>query len=288
MAEGSADARAALAGNPSDLYGGAVLAVTVPTLSAHVVGEPSERLVVDPPNALVEAAARRLGVTAKIAWSTSIPRSVGLGGSSALVIATLRAFRDLEAAELAELALAVEVEDLGILAGPQDRYAQAFGALTFMDFAGDRPQCEALDPALLPPLIVAWREVASADSGAVHGLLRARLDAGAAELLRRLAEFARGARRALLDANRREFARCVDGSFDARRELMTLDPRHVEMLTTARACGASANYTGSGGAIVALCEDWEHAAAVEAGLIGVGCRTTALWSERSGAGRSVR
>src|SRR5438477_3723375 len=99
MAEGSAAARAALAGNPSDLYGGAVLAVTLPSLTAHVVAEPADELVVEPQNALVEAAARRLGATAKLAWSTTIPRSVGLGGSSALVIATLRAFRGMDPLE---------------------------------------------------------------------------------------------------------------------------------------------------------------------------------------------
>ena len=273
MAEGHAAARAALAGNPSDLYGGAVLAVTLPSPGAQVVAEPADELLVEPPNPLVEAGARRLGVTARIAWSTTIPRSVGLGGSSALVIATLRALREMEPAELAELALAIEVEDLGIAAGPQDRYAQAYGGLTFMEFAGEPPECEPLDPSLLPPLVVAWREAAAEGSGAVHGRLRKAADE---EPLRRLAQSARTARYALVDRDLGKFARCVDASFDARRELMVLDPRHVEMIEAARAAGASANYTGSGGAIVAVCEDQGHREAVENGLRAIGCEALAM------------
>lgn len=273
MTEGSAPARAALAGNPSDLYGGAVLAVTLPSLAAHVVAEPADRLLVNPPNQLVEAAARRLGAAAKLAWSTTIPRSVGLGGSSALVIAALRALREMDPVELAELALAIEVEDLDIAAGPQDRYAQAYGGLTFMEFARSPPECEPLDQSLLPPLIVAWREETSHHSGAVHDRTGDPVDT---EPLRRLAESARIAHRALLDRDLREFAHCVDASFDARAELMTLDPRHVEMITIARSCGASANYTGSGGAIAAAGRDRAHLATVEAALVAAGSRTLTI------------
>lgn len=270
MAEGSAPARAALAGNPSDGYGGAVLAVTLDSMAARVVAEPAGSVIVEPASPLVEAAARRLGVAARLRWTTTVPRSVGLGGSSALVIATLRAFRDMDPAELAELALAVEVEDLGIAAGPQDRYAQAYGGLTFMDFGGRQAKCESLETALLPPLVVAWHEGASEDSGVVHDRLRNDFDVDG---MRRLADAAREARAALLVGDRRTFARAVDVSFDERRELMALDPRHVEMIAAARAAGASANYTGSGGAIVAVCEDGEHRARVEGAMTAIGCET---------------
>ena len=268
--EGSAAARAALAGNPSDGYGGAVLAVTIDPLQAHVVAAPARELTVEPPSALVGAAARRLGAVASLTWSSGIPRSVGLGGSSAIVIATLRALGELEETELAELALAVEVEDLGIAAGPQDRFAQAYGGLTFMEFGGSRPRCERLDRSLLPPLVVAWREEASEHSGAVHDRLRR---AVRREPVARLADAARGARRALLDHDLDSFGRAVDATFDARSDLMALDPDHVEMVTTARACGASANYSGSGGAIVAVCRDGRHRAAVDSALRAIGCST---------------
>ena len=167
MALSSAFARAALAGNPSDGYGGAVLAVCVPGLAAHAEAQPAARTRSDPPSALVDAAVARYGRgPCAVRWSTTVPREVGLGGSSAIVTAVVRALCALHGdvlapAELAELVLAVEVEDLGIAAGPQDRYAQAHQGLVLMDFAGERPHVERLDPALLPDLYLAWHSDAA-------------------------------------------------------------------------------------------------------------------------------
>jgi glucuronokinase len=257
MATGRAFARAALAGNPSDGYGGAVLAVCVPELAAHAEAGPAARRLSDPSSALVDAAVARFGRgPCAVRWTTTVPREVGLAGSSAIVTATVRALcalhgHELAPAALAELVLAVEVEDLGIAAGPQDRYAQAHEGLVLMDFAGARPRVERLDPGLLPPLYLAWRPDAAEASHAVHGGLRERaaeprLHAGMA----RLADHARAAADALRTGDRGAFARALDGSFDERAALMELDPRHVAMVQAARGAGASANYAGSGGAIV--------------------------------------
>jgi glucuronokinase len=48
----------------------------------------------------------------------------------------------------------------------------------------------------------------------------------------------------------RAFRRSVDASFDVRRSMGPLVPAHVRMVDLARSLGASANYAGSGGAIV--------------------------------------
>jgi glucuronokinase len=234
MARGSAHARAALAGNPSDGFGGAVLACCIGELRAWASAEHATEAKSDPPSALVDAAMARFGRgPCAVRWGTDVPREVGLGGSSAIVTAAVRALcalhgQALAAGELAEMVLAVEVEDLGIAAGPQDRYAQAHGGLLLMDFAGPEPRVERLDPALLPPLYLAWRTDAAETSHAVHGGLRER----AAEL------------------DRASFAAALDASFDEREALLELDPRHVAMVHAAREAGASANYAGSGGAIV--------------------------------------
>ena len=288
FAAGEACARAALAGNPSDGYGGAVLALTLDSQRARALARPAPALAISPESELVRATvtrfARRLEPAAArtaIVWSTSIPPGVGLGGSSAIVIATLRALCSLYAVgltepELAELALAVEVEELGIAAGLQDRVAQAYGGLTFMDFsrhAGPRPY-ERLDPSLLPPLVVAWRYDTAGESGAVHAPLRdrhARGESVVLEALAELASLATDARAALLARDAAQLARCVDGSFDARRRMPPLDPRHVEMVQCARACGASANYAGSGGAIVAVCRDGEERDQTLSALLALGC-----------------
>jgi galactokinase/mevalonate kinase-like predicted kinase len=289
VAHGVAHARAALAGNPSDAYGGAVLAVTLDGLSAEASARRAQALVVEPASELVEATVRRFSaeldaaaLATAVRWRTSVPRGVGLGGSSAIVIAVLRALCALQGialdpARLAELALAIEAEDLGIAAGLQDRVAQAYGGLVFMEF-GDGAY-EQLASELLPPLVVAWRADAAQDSGDVHAVLRTRLEDGdtaAVAGMQELAEIAQAARTALIAGDHALLARAADESFDVRRRLLALDPRHVELVERARALGAGANYTGSGGAVVAICRDQAHSATVARALAELGCGTLAL------------
>jgi galactokinase/mevalonate kinase-like predicted kinase len=282
---GVALARAALAGNPSDGYGGAVLAVTLPGQAATASAElaPAEGPSADPPSELVETTIRRFArhhaaaLHSRVRWHTTIPRGVGLGGSSAIVIATLRALCarhevTLPEARLAAMALAVETEDLGIAAGLQDRVAQAYGGLTFMEFSRER--YERLDPQLLPPLVVAWRTHTAEHSGRVHGDLRSRFERGDDAVRRamdELADLARSARAALLAGDHEAFCGCVDGSFEVRAGMLALDPAHVEMIEAARGAGAAANYTGSGGAIVSVCRDEPHRARVRQALAEAGC-----------------
>jgi glucuronokinase len=290
-AGGAALARAALAGNPSDGYGGAVLAVTLPAWRARAQAVPAAEPEIAPANALVEATVRRFarelepaGLETAVHWSTSIPQRVGLGSSSALVIAVLRALCELhdivlEPNRLATVALAVENEDLGIVAGLQDRVAQAYEGLTFMDFgaangSGSHGTYEQLDHALLPPMVIAWRTDAAGHSGDVHAALHARHRGGeplVAASMRELAEAARGARDALVEADLDRFAASIDQTFDLRRGLVELDPLCVEMIELARGLGASANYTGSGGAIVAVCPDASRLDVMAQALVGIGC-----------------
>lgn len=314
---GRAPARAALAGNPSDGYGGAVLAVAVEAFAAEatVVGTATDRMdaqsgemglamepamelameLADPTIArtgeteLVDATVARFcseflpaldPAVIPVVWNTTIPRSVGLGGSSAIVLAVLRALSDFHAValtpdRLAELALSIEVDDLGIAAGMQDRIAQSYGGVTFMD-CGEAPRYERLDGVSLPPLLVAWREDAAEASGVVHGDLRERHLRGEAIVLESMAELAalaRRARGAALAGDRAELARCADASFDARARMLQLNQRHVEMIEVARRHGAGANYTGSGGAVICVCEGERHRDAVALALGSADCST---------------
>ncbi|HEX6388182.1 MAG TPA: hypothetical protein VFZ89_02005 [Solirubrobacteraceae bacterium] len=247
-------ARAALAGNPSDRDGGAVLALTLPQLAATVTATDGPPDPGEP--ALLRAARARFAGSARPALhvTTTIPREVGLAGSSAIVVAALRALAawhetELEPLALARMALEAENAELGIAAGPQDRVAQAVGGLVFMDFSGADWHAERLEVAL-PPLYVAWLTDAAAPSGDWH----ARLLPDAAQM-RALAGLARSARDALIEGDHGRFAACVDGSLDARARMATLDPRHVALAEAARGLGACANFTGSGGAIVGVLPD---------------------------------
>jgi glucuronokinase len=267
IGKGRAFARVALAGNPSDGYGGRTLAVVVRDFEASAAAEPAAADSFDSPGpggeelmrATLERFRHHTGGAAPVALAceTNVPREVGLAGSSAIVIACTRALCDLHGAalesdELARLALAVESEDLGIAAGLQDRMVQARETLVAMDFGGEALY-EELDPELLPPLFVAWHPDAAAPSGVAHGELRerhARGDEEVTDALTRLADLAASARMALLARDHTAFARCVDASFDERLRIMTVDPLTAEMVKAARAAGASANSAGSGGAIV--------------------------------------
>lgn len=296
VGHGVASARAALAGNPSDGYGGAVLAMTLDRFQARATARSTTAPVASPDSELVVAAVRRFArdhcpqaLATDVEWETAVPRGVGLGGSSAIVIATLRALCELYDVELprdslATLALSVEREELGIAAGLQDRVAQSYGGLTFMDF-GPGGGYEALDPGLLPPLVVAWRGDTSGDSGIVHGHLQERFDSGEAIVvgsMTHLAGLAREARAALVNGDHAGFAACVDASFDARARMIELDDRHVAMIECARACSAGANYTGSGGAIAAVCRDDSHLDDVTAALRQIGCGAVAVPTGASG------
>src|SRR5204863_9303456 len=122
---GTAFARVALAGNPSDGYGGRTLAVAIRDFAASATAVPADTDELSPPGEGGELLMRatlarfrgRIGKQEPVALSceTNVPREVGLAGSSAIVIACARALCDLhgtalERDELARLALAVESE----------------------------------------------------------------------------------------------------------------------------------------------------------------------------------
>ena len=149
---------------------------------------------------------------------------------------------------------------------------QAHGGLVMMDFApssGAPWSVERLDSELLPPLFVAWRRDTATHSGDYHRELRrrhAKGDPALHDCMGRLAALASAARDALLTGDAAEFGRCLDGSFDERRSMVPLEPEHVGMIELARSLGASANYAGSGGAIVGTLPAGPAATDLRAGL----------------------
>jgi galactokinase/mevalonate kinase-like predicted kinase len=264
---GRAWARIGLLGNPGDLYGGKALAAvidafeTVATVTQTVFYAPAsfqpdvgdlQRLAV----ARVSKGAIALGLR------TDVPLQSGLSGSSAILLATLRALDahldlGLDPLEMAQIAWDIEREDLGVVAGPQDRVIQALGGLQYMDFSGpdEIGVHEALDPDLLPPLLVAWPKEPGTPSGDIHRALWDRWSAGDSALRQSLAGFAEIAdtgRQALLDRDTTAFCDAVDANFDLRRTIFSLDDDQAALVTAARAAGAAAKFCGSGGAIVAV------------------------------------
>jgi glucuronokinase len=207
-----------------------------------------------------------------IRYGTAIPRQVGLAGSSAIIVATLRALLDFYRVEIPlevqpSLVLSVERDELKIGAGLQDRVIQVYEGLVYMDFSRscervvDGYACyayERLDPALLPPVYIAYHDALSEPTEVFHNDIRGRFDRGdpaVVEAMQRFAAIAADGRQALLTGDRTALARLVNLNFDTRRGIYQLPPWQIEMVETARRCGASAKFAGSGGAIVGFYED---------------------------------
>lgn len=290
-------ARAALAGNPSDGYGGRTVAFTFQECFAEVTVAAAARLTIDAERgagALLRAAYARFATRwdhtaatpkpCKLSVRSSIPPEVGLAGSSAIVIATLRALCEFNGvkiadAELPSVALAAE-EDLGIPGGLQDRVAQVYDGLVYMDFDPDllasdgHGAYERLDPVLLEHAYVAWCPRAASASSGFHRELRRRFRSGDGATLAALAhitDLAGQARDAIERADLEALGRVVDANFDLRRQLGPLEPHHVRMIDIARSVGASANYAGSGGAITGFLGGTEAFAALSRAMGASGC-----------------
>lgn len=313
-------ARAALAGNPSDGYFGRTLAVCVRDFSARVMVQSAPQLSIQPDavaqyadlktlardiNANGYYGAQRLILaslkrfhdyassqnldlpheTFAISYETTIPRGVGLAGSSALVLATWRALMawfDVEISRdvLPNLLLQTERDELGIGAGLQDRVAQVYEGLTFMDFKRELLErdgvgaYEALDVQLLPPLFLAFSTDAE-PSERVHNDLRARWNAGDASVhavMHELADLATQARNSLLHHRADELGAIMDANFSARKRIMQLRATHARMCEIAQECGASAHFAGSGGAIIGTFPNETVYADLERELGALGCR----------------
>ena len=203
-------------------------------------------------------------------YESNIPHQVGLAGSSAIVTACMRALCEFYGVEipppiLANLVLSVENEELSISAGLQDRVAQVYGGVVYMDFdkaAMERQgygHYESLDPAILPPLYLAYDASLAERSDVFHNNIRERFERGEPEVVEAMrfwAELTDQVRDGLMKkAETGSIGHLLNANFDKRREIYKLSDRNVAMVNTAREVGASAKFSGSGGAIVGTYED---------------------------------
>ncbi len=228
-----------------------------------------------------------------VRYESDIPRQVGLAGSSAIIVATLRCLMEYYGVEIPRevqpsLVLSVETVELRIAAGLQDRVIQVYEGLVYMDFAQDRMQLlrglkcgvyEPLDPALLPPLYVAYSTDISEPTEVFHNNLRARFEQGepaVVNAMKRFAELAFEARQAILDRDASKLARLINENFDLRRSICRLPTKQIDMIERARAAGASSKFAGSGGAIIGTFPDEATLERLKANLAPIGGKVIRL------------
>lgn len=279
----TAQARVGLLGNPSDIYGGRGLGFSVAgmTASVRLEASPSRELPTELFQAawsLMERELRAAGLDPEarpfvLSFESDIPFQGGLSGSSALIIAALRAWcrwfaMPLPARRIAELALEVEMDVLGIRAGALDRVVQAHDGLLAMDFA--RPfepgAAERLDVGLLPPMLLAWHGVPGTSSGDVHGPVYARFEAGDDEVRSAMDELVRNAdagRDALLAGDHETFRACIDRNFELRSRVFPIADADRALVELGRGAGAACKLPGSGGCVLMVCRDEAHRDEVE-------------------------
>lgn len=219
-----------------------------------------------------------------VEYSSEIPFGLGLGGSSTIIKAVFAALmrlyelteRDIPKPVQPNIILEAETAELGISAGPQDRVVAVYGGLVHMDFTkeawasngGRHGNYRNMDPSLLPPLFIAYKDELSKSSGEVHNIMRYRAsvehDARVLEAMARKAALVDEAAACLEGGRSHELGPLLDRDFELRRSVYTLAPQYVRMIEIARAHGSHANYAGSGGAVVGIYGDDRHYGELEA------------------------
>ena len=299
-------ARAGFLGNPSDGYFGKTLSFAFSNFRARVLLYPSGRLEIKPSKAdlpvwenlddlyritrwrgyyggirIIQALIVRLIDYCKehgielpdrnftLEYESTVPQRLGLGGSSAIITASLRALceyyrLDIPLPVFANLVLQTETRELDVPAGLQDRVIQAYHGLVYMDFSKNLMdsrgygEYERMDTGLLPKVYVAYRTSLSEGTEVFHNNIRERWRRGDPEVVDAMhtwAGYAEEGRRCLLERNYSRLKELVDANFDLRARIYRIDPGNLEMIETARAAGVTANFAGSGGAIVGIYED---------------------------------
>jgi glucuronokinase len=204
-----------------------------------------------------------------IQYRSDIPHGVGLAGSSAIITACLRALMTFYGVSIpkpvqASLVLSAEVDELRIAAGLQDRVIQVYEGLVYMDFEQalmkrkGHGRYDSLDCKLLPPLYIAYREELSEVSDKFHNRIRDRFERGDRKVVAAMKHWAAltdKVKKTLLAGEGAGIAPLLDANFDKRRSIYRLSDDNLAMVATARSQGASAKFTGSGGAIVGTYRD---------------------------------
>jgi D-glycero-alpha-D-manno-heptose-7-phosphate kinase len=200
----------------------------------------------------------------RLATSSDAPVGSGLGASSTLVVAMLRAYAEwlklpLGEYDLARLAFDIERVDAGLLGGRQDQYAAAFGGFNFMEFYADnrvivnplRIRSHILHE-LEGSIVLYYTGVSRESAGVIQEQQTrvAQLNEAAIAATLELKNDALAMKEALLKSNIREVARVLGRSWEAKKKIASsiTSPAIETAYAAALAAGAySGRISGAGG-----------------------------------------
>ncbi|MFW5696994.1 MAG: mevalonate kinase [Fimbriimonadaceae bacterium] len=276
----SAPGRCGIIGNPSDIYGGVLVSSSLPArafcrLTKGNSKPPEERTLWD------AVLARYPIDEVTVEWSSRIPRSGGLAGSTALLAATLLCVRTLlgKAPDLSEAkgkyefdeeVRDIEYREAGVVCGYQDAYMAVFGGVNRLDFASKHPAVQGGLPGELTPIeveelpFVLVNTGSQRDSGKVHSTVRERWLTGelrVVEAMNRLGELGSAGSLALAQSRWEDLARLMNENHQIAKELELSGDVVDNLVETCRKNGALAAKlagAGHGGTVIALVEDKEE------------------------------
>ncbi|MFQ5641854.1 MAG: hypothetical protein ACE5IR_28090 [bacterium] len=282
----TAPGRAGIIGNPSDMYGGAVLACSV-GLQAKVEISASSRLMLIHNECrceirntkdlmltgdrfdVVRAVLQYRGMPGQpfqLQYSSTIPIRSGLAGSTALLTALLKAIllwqgESPNPYQLAEMVCSVEDNHLKITGGFQDAYMCVFGGLNYLDFR--RKQFDSKEGSVYAtveplssqhnielPFVLATTGVERV-SGAIHKPIAERWRAGEADVVtgyRTIAEIAQAGKRAFLNREWKRLGELMNENHHIQRALGGSGESNERLIAAALQAGAlGAKLAGAGG-----------------------------------------
>lgn len=220
-------------------------------------------------------------------YQINIPRLVGLSGSSAICSAMLKALMEFYNVEIPledqpTITMNAEREELGIACGLQDRVAQIYNGVTFMDFerslveSTGHGKYERLDIAAMPNIYIAYDPNRAEESGKAHKKVKKLFQQQNNDVVAAMKEFAdiaQKGRDAIVAGKLDLIPELVNANFDLRDRIFNVSEENRKMVMVARQAGASAKFAGSGGAIVGTFEDDAQYDILVKNLAKIGCRT---------------
>lgn len=283
--------RAGIIGNPTDGYGGAMIACSIPCY-ATVTLTPADKLILAiedkeitinwnndlhlkgdsfdlSRSVLKYFKAREL--KGRIEMKTDIPRQAGMAGSTALLSAIMAVVmkaldKDYSRYYFAETNRIIELRYMKTHCGYQDAYMTTFGGLDFLDFRGkayyrslDKEVYAAVEKMEVDelPFILAHTGIKH-HSGDFHKPIRERWLEGEKDVIEgyeKITEIALEGKRALLDGNWERLGKLMNRNHQIQDSLSYSGDQNNKLIDAALeggALGAKLAGAGGGGTIIAL------------------------------------